>query len=295
MHVLSRLLLTALAAGAGGAPARPWQKVFDGGDARSVGLIEAIGRGDWVAGGPRGLATARGGRVSIESTHGHGILGLFSDESRGVYALGEGELIWHFDGTRWTEEHVAPLPPRGRRPFAEHMLYVAYREPSTPARSLVATGLKLVLVKRSPPEAGWAVPPPGAQDALRDTGLRGPAITMPARCDRAGWHWLGDSRGAFYCHDRRLFIWDAGTITPRGTMPAACFDTLDALIDVKGTLYASCHAATLWRVEGEAWRPIVSPEQRPKEQRPPEISSLSYADGCLFAAGGGAVWRACGE
>jgi len=296
MHALSCLLLMAVAAGGGGAPAHPaWERVFDGGDAQGVSLIEATGRDDWVAGGPWGLATARAGQVSVESTHGHGVLGLFTDSPLDVYALGEGELIWHFDGTNWNEEHVGPLPS-GRRAFAQHMLYLAYRQPSDPVGPLIAIGLEQALVRRPAQAAGWTAPPRAQQDLLRDVGLRGPELALPSRCARAGWHWLGDRSGAFYCHDRRAFIWDAGTITPKGTMPGACFDGLNALIAVKGTLYAACDAATLWKVEGQAWRRIAPPPRREsREQAPGELLSLSHAAGCLFAADGRAVWRRCGE
>jgi hypothetical protein len=290
MHALSWLLLTTIAAGGSGVPAgRIWDEIFDGGDSRAVSLVEATGHDDWVAGGLRGLATARGGHIRIESTHGHGVLGLFTESPRSLYALGEGELIWHFDGEAWTEEHVAPMPSRERRSFGEHMLYVAYHDAPAPAGSLVAVGLKLALVRR--PDGSWALPPQAEQDKLRDTGLLGPAIAVPAHCARAGWRWLGENRGAFYCHDRRMFIWDAGAVTPKGRMSGPCFDTLDALIEVKGALYASCRFASLWKTEGETWRRLAAPRQR----RLKEISSLSYAEGCLFAAGGGTVWRTCGE
>src|SRR3954453_6757415 len=192
MHAPMWLLLTTLAAG-GNSPASPtWENVFDGGADKQVSAIKAIGRDTWfVAGGRWGVATATRTGITVDPTHDHGVIGLFVESATSVYALGEGELIWHFDGKKWAVEHLAPMPPKGRRPFSEHMLYLAYQD-SAPDAPLVALGLMLALVKQ--PDGTWAPPPKTEQEKLLKVGQLGPQISLPPKCDSAGWHWFGRSR-----------------------------------------------------------------------------------------------------
>ena len=90
-----------------------------------------------------------------------------------------------------------------------------------------------------------------------------------------------------FCHDRRAFLLQAGTITPKGTIPQKCYRSFDSLTYANGDIYASCSGGTLWKTEGQAWRPIAPP----KTLR--EIPAISFADGCLFVASGRSVWRRC--
>jgi hypothetical protein len=247
-----------------------------------------MGRDSWIAGGPWGLATATKAGTKVESTQGRGVLGIFVESANSAYAFGEGELIWHFDGNKWTEEHVGPLPPSAKRgPFAEHMLYLSYYKDNEPSGPLVAFGLSLVLVKQR--DGTWVPPPDADRKKLLETGQLGPQISRSMKCDPAGWHWFGRSRGALYCHDRRVFIFDAGTLTAKGKLPNQCYDALHSLIEAQGQLYASCRSLTLWRTQGDEWHRI----DPPKEKGLKEISSLSAADGCLFVGGNKAVWRSC--
>lgn len=289
MHALSWLILT-IAANSN-SPANPeWEKVFDATSHGAVGTLKATGRETWIAGGPWGLATANGSDTTVEPTHGHAVLGLFVESPTSAYAFGEGELIWHFDGKRWTEEHVGPLPPRTkRRPFADHLLYLSYYNGAAPHGPLVAFGLSLVLVKQ--PDGTWAPPPDVDKNKLLELGQLGPQVSRPEKCDPAGWHWFGRNRGALYCHDRRTFVFDTDRVIPKGKLPSACYDGLHSLVEAKGELYASCSTRTLWKTEGEAWRRI----DPPKEKGPKEIPSISVADGCLFIAGTKSVWRRCDQ
>jgi hypothetical protein len=281
-------LLSATLAAGDNSPATPtWEKVFDGGADKPVSAVKAIGRDTWFAAGGRwGVATGTKTGTTVQPTHDHGVIALFVESPTSVYALGEGELIWHFDGKAWAEEHVAPMPPKGRRPFSEHMLYLAYQD-GAPKAPLVALGLMLVLVKRS--DGTWAPPPSTEKEALLKVGQLGPHISLPPKCDRAGWEWFERNRGAFYCHDRRIFLWDAGTLTPKGKMPSKCYDSLHSMAEEKGELYASCSSLTLWKTEGEAWRRIEPPRQSGLK----EVPSVSFVDGCLFVGSDRAVWRSC--
>ena len=287
MHALWLLLMTIAAAGSA-APLRPsWEEVYDGGEGRPVTVVHAMGRDDWiVAGGRWGLATARAGTVQVQGTQEHGVLGFFEEAPGSVYALGEGELIWHFERGAWTQEHVTPLPPRGRRPFAAHMLYVGYLDATTTRPA--AVGLELALVKQA--DGSWSRPAPAEQSRLGELALLGPQLAAPAGCARADWRWLGPHRGVFPCHDGRAFTWDAGVVAALGRLPRPCADTLDTLVEAPSGLFASCRSATLWkRDQGGAWRRIVSPNGRGLTA----IASLSYAEGCLFVAARRALWRTC--
>jgi hypothetical protein len=119
--------------------------------------------------------------------------------------------------------------------------------------------------------------------------MRAPEIALPPKCDRAGWHWFKRNRGAFYCHDRRMFIWDAGSVIPKGKMPGKCYDSLSSLAAMDGELYASCHSSTLWRTEGQEWHRL----EGPPEEKDRGDSFIAAAGGCLFVARDRAVWRSC--
>jgi hypothetical protein len=288
MHTLTWLLwMTTVAAGASSSASPPWEKVFDGGADKWVSAIKATGRDTWVAAGGRwGLVTSTKDGTTVEPTDAHGVLGIFVESPTSVFAFGEGELIKHFDGKKWTVEHVAPMPPKGRGPFSEHMLYLAYQD-SAPNAPLVALGLELVLVRQ--PDRTWAQPPKAEKEKLLKLGSLGPQLALPSKCAAAGWHWFGRNRGAFYCHDRRMFVWAAGTLVPKGKMPSKCYDSLDSLAEMDGELFASCNSTTLWKTEGEEWRRIEAPKEKGLKN-----AFVAWAGGCLFVGGDRAVWRSCG-
>lgn len=289
MHLLWLLLTAAAAANASNGPLRPsWERIYDAAGDPVLGPIHATGRDDWIAAGGRaGLVTARAGAVRVEDTHDHGVLGFFAEARDSLYAFGEGELIWHFDGKAWVEEHIAPRPGPGRGPFAAHMVQVGFIDPGPATTRVVAVGLEQALVRQA--NGTWASPPPAERARLRDTGLGGPQFPAPAGCARATWQWLGLRRGAFTCHDGRLFTWDEGAVTAQGKLPGPCRQVLDALAEGDGVSFASCAFATLWRAEGGRWRRVVAPGERGLT----EFGSISWAQGCLFVAGKHALWRTC--
>jgi hypothetical protein len=261
-----------------------WEIVFKGTRTDDwVYVVHAVGREDWFVGGRWGVARASKAGVERYATAGRAILGLFFEAANSVFALGRDELILHFDGNQWLEEHVGPRSRRRGR--GADILSMAYSEDKVPKAPIVAIGPSLVLVRQS--NGIWVDPPKVDKERLLEVGQLGPEISRPARCDPAGWRWLGRNKGAFFCHDKRAFIFDDRTVTAKGRMPGQCEATINSIVYDKGELYASCGSATLWKTDGQTWRPIPAP----KELK--EIPSISVADGCLFVAGGHGVWRSC--
>lgn len=291
MHSLSLApLILAASVGisppAGKASAPTWEKVFDGGSDMWADAIAATGRDALFVGGTWGISTVTREGATVQSTHGHGVLGFFVESASSVYAMGEGELIWHFDGKKWSEEHVGFLPPRNqRRPFSEHMLSQMDHTDGPNGRP-VAFGLVLVLMKQ--PNGTWAAPPESEAERLREMGGTGPKLTDgPSNCGGRSWHWFGQHRAFFSCDDRRAFLVDEGRVTPKGKFPRQCGSTVGALTYATGEVYATCDTA-LWKTDGETWRRIEAPNPRWRE-----FSSVVFADHCVFVAGGRSVWRSC--
>jgi len=282
------LLLLALSSGAGSSTpssvAGPtWEKVFDGTAADGwVSSVHAAGRDTWFAGGKWGVVWAGKGGLQRHETGGRGVLGLFAETADSVFALGQDELILHFDGKTWTEEHRGPKPRRSGR--GADLLHSAYRD-ATPEAPLVAFGPWLVLVRQQ--DGRWTLPPEKERKRLSLRGDLGPEIKRPPKCDAAGWRWIGKNKGAFFCHDRRVFIFDSGAVTAKGVMPRQCETTIDSLVFARGEIYTSCASGTLWKTDGPNWQRVTPPKGVK------EIPSLSVTDDCIFVAGGRAVWRSC--
>lgn len=296
MHTLIGAIFLLLAASAGlpsspPSPPTSWEKIFDGAPDFRVSTVEASGRDNWIAGGSRGVVTATRDGIKVEPTHDRAVLGLFADGPTSVYALGQGELIWHFDGKHWTEEHIGPLPPEGRdrgRRGAD-LLHFAYYKDTSPNVPLVALGPSLVLVRQ--PDGTWTKPADEpSRQSLWKLGQLGPQLSpRPAKCDALAWRWLRKGVAMFFCDDRRAFIYEAGILTAKGKMPRQCGPAIISIEYVGGEIYASCDAATLWKTDGKTWRQIPAPKQKGLD----EIPAIAVADGCLFVAGDRAVWRSC--
>jgi hypothetical protein len=278
-------------------PANPssatWEKVFDGGADFLIYAVEASGRDNWIAGGSKGLVTATKDGTKVEPAHDRGVLGLFAESPTSIYALGQGELIWHFDGKKWTEEHVGPLPAKGQdrgpRRGADQLNFAFY-ENASPGAPLVALGPSLVLARR--PDGTWAKPADErARQKLWKAGQRGPQLSAPpAKCGALAWRWLRKDLAMFFCADHRAFIYEGGTVTAKGKMPRQCGPAIISIEYVRGEIYASCDSATLWKTDDQTWRQIAAPREKGLD----EIPSIAVADGCLFVAGDRGVWRSCG-
>ncbi len=269
------------------APAeRQWERVFDGGQNEWVYGVAAVSRDDWFIAIEGAVAKMTKGNIERYATAPRQAEGIFVASRDDVYAFGDGELVVRHDGKNWTTEHVGAPPPRPRRrgTGAPDMLRVGYFSGTT----LVAAGPSLVMVRQ--PDGSWIYPPKAERQTLWDGAGSGPQMSKPQSCHLAGWHWLGRDRGFFYCHDRRAFVWEAGVLAAKGKLPRQCDDSLNAVVEDAGELYAACDGATLWKTErAEAWQPI----QPPKEKGLKEIALMAGADGCLFVAGPRSVWRSC--
>jgi len=288
--VSSLLSLAALlfVAGQTSSPAasRHWEKVFDGGASEWVYAVAAVGRNDWFIAIEGAVGKVTKGNIERYVTTPRQAEGLFVASGDNVYAFGDGELVVHHDGRKWTTEHAGAPPPRRRRrgTGAPDMLQGAYFSDAM----MVAVGPSLVMVRQ--PDGSWAYPPKTEKQKLWDAAGSGPQTSKPQNCHLAGWYWLGKNRGFFYCHDRRAFLWDAGVLTPKGKIPRQCDDSLNAVVEEAGEVYAACNQATLWKTEGAgAWQAI----QPPNEKGLKEIAFMAGADGCLFVAGPRSVWRSC--
>jgi hypothetical protein len=177
--------------------------------------VWASGRDDWFVAG--GWGVAKGTKTGFErkETPGRAVLGLLGRSPSSVFAFGAGELVLHFDGKTWKEEHIGPVPPKPRRrgERVKDVLYFAYR--SDPSAPLVAVGPWLVLVRQ--PDATWTQPGEKKRYRLSLVGQTGPdKIARPLKCDPGPWYWLGQDLAWFACQDGRSFLYEAGTVTPKG-------------------------------------------------------------------------------
>jgi hypothetical protein len=292
MHAILKSLALLLAAGGSSSPAPPstspkWEKVFDGAPSERIYAVAAVGRDDWFLALERAVAKVTKSNVERHDTMPRQAQGLYVASPTSVYALGDGEMVLHFDGKTWTEEHVGAPPPRPRRrgTGAPDMLVSAYLSDST----LVAVGPSLALLKQR--DGSWTQPAKADRQKLWEAGGLGPKVAWPSGCARAGWLWLGKNRGFFFCHDRRAFVWEAGKLTAKGSIPRKCYDSLNSMAEERGEFYVACSSATMWRSQGETWQAVAEP----KEKGLKEIEFMAAADGCLFATGPRSVWRACSQ
>jgi hypothetical protein len=76
-------------------------------------------------------------------------------------------------------------------------------------------------------------------------------------------------------------------VAPKGNFPRQCGSTVGALAYARGEVYATC-GTTLWKTDGVTWRRIEAPKERSRK-----LSSVAFADGCVFLAGDRTVWRSC--
>ncbi len=205
-------------------------------------------------------------------------MGLVGDSHDDVFALGDGELILHFDGKAWAGQHVGPRATRPRQgdDILQALLDV---EGNT-----FAFGPALVLVRQA---GAWSAPPPSEGRKLRDLAGSGPSLQLPQKCAQAGWFWLDKKTGFFDCHDGRTFLYREGAITPKGKMPRDCATGFNGLTKGQGEVFASCGNGNVWKTDGDVWRRYAT-------FRGEKVGSISVTDQCVFVAGTRAIWRHCG-
>ncbi len=175
---------------AAGTPRTPWETVFEGerGPDGWVSGVAALARDDFFVAGGWGITRATAGRVERRDTPGHAIFGLVDANPDGIFALGAGELVLHFDGKTWTEEHAgAAVPPRTKS--ANTLLYSAFQTCSDPNE--IAFGPKLVLERQR--DLSWRAASGDDRERLWDLvrGWASSAVARPSRCDAGSWFWLG--------------------------------------------------------------------------------------------------------
>jgi hypothetical protein len=263
-------------------PGGKWQMVFEGTGADGwVSSVRASSADNWIAAGGWGVATAQGTNLTRRTTPGTAILGLRSEANEGTFAFGSNEAILRFDGHAWIDEHVGVTPRRRGR--GADLLYRGFREQAS--GPMIAVGPSLVLVRQ--PDGHWTEPPAKERARLLDVSIVGPKITRPDHCAPAGWSWLEGHRSVFFCHDRRIFVYEEGVLRPKGKMPAECDGAVLSFAYDRNELYASCDGGTLWKTKDENWTSIAPPV------RHAELGSISIAAGCLFVTAERTVWRSC--
>lgn len=285
--VIIAALLLAGSTGRGGAASPAWEKVFEEvGSNDWISTVRATSPKEFLVAGAKGVARVRDtGAVERRATGGNAVLGIFGDDSKDLFALGVGELVLHFDGETWTEEHIAPgATPRPRK--GEDLLQSAFFQADAPG--VVAFGPRLVLVRQA--DSTWVRPTAKERGRLSDIGQGGPQdFSRPPGCDPDSWFWLGRNFAWFGCQDGRTFLFQGGKVVPKGKKPSLC-RTLTTVAVGGSEIYASCANGTLWKTNGESWRALPPPPDKSKAFR-----SISVNGGCAFVAGRKAVWRWCGR
>jgi hypothetical protein len=262
-----------------------WEKVFEMPRPDAwISSVWATGPKDWFVAGKWGVTRVSDGRVAeTRETPGHMVHGLYAEGPANVFAVGNGELVLHFDGSRWTEEHIGP---KSARPIdrGETLLQAAFRPDAR--SSIIAFGPQLVLVRQS--DATWTKPQEPEGSRLAQLAQGGPTgVRRPSRCDRGLWLWGTKSSAWFECQDGRGFVYDAGKVTAWGKRPLAC-KTVTTVGVGKDVAYASCANGTLWQTDAKTWRAIEPPPDKSKE-----LGAISVVKDCVFVASARALWRSC--
>ena len=256
-----------------------WEQVLQTTEPKGwISSVLAFGHDDWFVGGVWGVSKASAAGVQRTPTSPSAVLGLFGTKSDDVFAFGDDELVMRWDGTRWMGEHVGPKPKRKGR--GSDILYSGFYDDSR----VVAFGVSLVLIRRA--DGTWDLPPASTSKRLLDLAQLGPPVSLPGKCDVAGWFWLGKNRGMFDCHDGRSFIYEAGKVISKGRLPPECRIAFNAVTFGQGELYASCGSGKVWTTDREHWALFAT-------FKGAKVGSISVTDRCVFVAGKRTVWRSC--
>ncbi|HEX3696220.1 MAG TPA: hypothetical protein VH374_12625 [Polyangia bacterium] len=255
----------------------------EGGREAWLSSVRARSRDEWFVGGQWGVAHGAKGQVTRYETPGRPVIGLWDGGKDGIFAFGMGELALHFDGAKWIEEHTGPIAKKGSRGI--DMLYLAFIDTDRPVPVIVALGTLLALERQ--PDHTWIKPPQPESAKLVQRGQLGPPVKLPPGCHGAGWFWLGRKRGFTYCHDGRAFVVDEhDTVTEKGKLPKECKRAIDGLASIESEFYASC-GGKVFRTDAAGWHPFGT------VQKEKELTSISFADGCVFVTGRRTIYRSC--
>ncbi len=129
-----------------------WEVVFQGekGPDGWVSAVVATARDDFFVSGGWGVTRATSGRLDRRDTPGHAIFGLVALSTEEILALGAGELVLHFDGKAWVQEHAGPaVPAKTKAPNT--LLYSALQTCGDP--NVIAYGPKLILERQR--DSSW--------------------------------------------------------------------------------------------------------------------------------------------
>jgi len=177
-----------------------WERVYENtGPKDWVTSVLAFRPDTWFAGGVGWLVRATPGSLDRTSTGSRAILGLAGPKASDVFALGDDELIMHFDGTHWMEEHVGPTARRpGRGADILHSLVV------DGART-IAFGPTLVLARED--DHVWQEPSTADRKRLMEFADSGPPHKAPPSCNETGWFWVSEGKGMIACQDGAVSCW----------------------------------------------------------------------------------------
>jgi len=257
-----------------------WERIYESTGVKDwVTAVLAFRADTWFAGGVGWLVHSADGSLDRTSTGSRAVLGLAGQTASDVLALGDDELIMHFGGTRWSEEHVGPTARRpGRGTDILHSVLI------DGART-IAFGPTLVLTRTG--DHAWQEPPPAERKRLMDLADSGPSHRAPPKCNEVGWFWVGERKALIACQDGRSFMFESGTLTPKGALPSDCRRSFQRVAAGQGQLFASCGPGTLWKTEQDRWTALATfPATK-------ELVSISITDSCIFVASKRTIWRSC--
>lgn len=283
--LLSALVLMSVAAAPAMGPPAEWEAVFERGQAdKWIGAVYAFGRDEWLVAGSWGVTRSTRGRIERRESPGHGVHGLVEGAPGAVFAVGEGELVFRFDGHTWNEEHLGPVP-HGRQQSADALLYSMFQLGGE--SGAVAFGPRLVLVRAT--DGSWTEPSKAEGARLMEVAQGGPPQAWrAANCERYAWFWTGRDHGWGACRDARTFAFAGNAIQETGRKPSKC-PIIVSVSSGGGETYVACSNETLWRADSGGWRPI---------DRPPgakEIVAVASTAECLFVATSVKLWRRCDQ
>ncbi len=132
-----------------------WEKVYEGAATDGfVTAVWAVNRDEWFVGGKWGVTRVTKAGQETRSTR-SAVAGLFGESSASVFALGYDQLVLHFDGKGWAEEHYVPTPKRGPRDY-DDLVQLAFYVPGDPRGTLTAFGPHAVLQRQV--DGTWRAP-----------------------------------------------------------------------------------------------------------------------------------------